>query len=285
MKIFKLLIVVFLSTLYSCDSGSTTEKVKTVQEYKVLITKLLLSGNEILLEAAPLVDDDVASIAHFTYADSLFTVVKDESKSDNFEQSLAKMYTGSAHVFFGMAYKSTLFTHAQFPIMNFLGVRKARMEHLDTTFYQYLHENNPTTVIQLKNDWLAAMIDFFKVRQHPLYDRMKADYADYITLNDSINAAYNKEDAGKIMMLESEKQLFKQLMYITMGTFENNSDKTALLQFYEEGNKMAAVYNQLPAQANALLLLNKLEYYTYFYYSEIVVYNLLRQISINLNQE
>lgn len=283
MNAAKMLILLLPIVFLSCSSGDSNSKIKTAQEYKVLMTKLLLSGDEMLLEAAPLVDDDVASMAHYTYADSLFGIVKIESDSNDFEQSLAKMYTGSAHIFFGMAYKATLLTHAEFPIMNFFGVRNARMEKLDAAFDQYLHDKSPMIILQLKNGWIHAMVDFYKVQQHPLYDQMKVDFEEYIKLNDSIMAAYNQEDAVKIMMLESERQLFRQLMYITIGTFDNNSDKTSLIQFYEEGNKMAAVYDNIPMNTNSLLVLSELKYYSYFYHSGVVVYNLLRQISINLS--
>ena len=55
---------------------------------------------------------------------------------------------------------------------------------------------------------------------------------------------FNKADAYRILMIESEKQLFKQLMYMAVDLIKSNSegDKTTLFEFYQRERKPDSCY-------------------------------------------
>ncbi len=277
----KYLILILLLALSSCNPPPKQKKIESAEEYKSEIENLLLSSNEALLKKAYIIDNDIAAQHHYNYADSLINVVKNESGNFNFEQSLAKIYNAGAHIFFGMAYTRTIYLHAELPIMNFMVVRKNKMNRLDLLLDNYLHTADSLVIIQLKNAWIDSMINFILVSKNPLYDQMNLDFEKYLALNDSIINEYNIDDAYKILSLESEKALYMQLMLITIDIIKskNQDDMQALTDFFYSGNSMSAVYDNMPNIYDSVLTLKPVDYYEHFYNSETVVYRLFKEIA------
>ena len=270
--------------LLSCNNNNSIVDPETTPEFQVSIVKLLSGANMHLLEKAPLVDNDIAAIHHYEYADSLIDAVIHESDNFEFERSLAKLYNAGAHIFYGMSYRKTIYLSVQYPIMNFIEVRKNIMANTDSLLSNYLIDKKPLTLIQLKNAWMLSMIEFMKVDKSPVYDHMKNYFTDYLMVNDSITNTYNKGSAYKILILESEKELYRQLTYLTVDVVStsNKDGKTAFTKFMNEGLKYAAIIDKIPVSYQAMLSLTPTEYYQHFYYSEIVVYNLFLEINKNI---
>jgi len=267
--------------LLSCNSNNSAKDPETPDEYRFSILKLLYQGNSALLKKAPLVDNDIAAIHYYEYVDSMFNVIIQTADNNNFDKSIARIYNAGANIFFGMAYQRTLIIHAEYPIMNFIEVRRRKIELSDSLLDLYMQNHNPLIMIELKNQWIGSMVEFMKVSQNPIYDQMKMDYTKYLTLYDSVVNNYNTNDAGKILTLESEKALFKQLLYLTVNIIRSHSEEgmVKLVEFHEEGYKYAAIIDNIPVDYEIILSLSQEEYYQHFYYSEIVVYNLLTKIA------
>ena len=268
--------------LLSCNNNNSTKDPETPEEFKISIMTLLWGANMHLLEKAPLVDNDIAATHHYEYADSLIDVVIKESV--DFDQSLAILYNAGAHIFYGMSYRKTIYLSVQYPIMNFIEVRKNIMANTDSLLDSYLIDRNPLTLIQLKNAWIQSMIEFMKVDKSPLYDQMKSYFAYYLTTYDSILENYNSGTAYKVLILESEKELFRQVTYLTADVIStsNEDGKIALTKFMIEGQKYAAVIDNIPVSYEAILSLTPNEYYQHFYYSEVVIYDLFLEINKNI---
>ncbi len=276
-------ILIFLLFI-SCAGNKQKEegdiKDQNPLSYQTFFVKMLIEDNMILIKKAHLVDNDIASVAHYEYADSLLEMVVEESGDLYFRHSLAKVYNAGTHVFLGMSYTRTLMQHAEYPVMNFFNVRRNMIGNSDSLLNAYVKDENPLNIIKLKNLWIKSITFFFKMNNKPSYDVMKESYDAYLAANDSILKMHNNEEAFKIINLLSEKELFKQvtILVIDIVKAKGNNDKEELNQLYQKLHQYASFYNQLPKSGDVILSTKPEQYYLQLYYSGTVIYKLFEMI-------